>query len=436
MRLRCSTGRLILLVCSVLFVSAVCCSIFLAYHATRATLPSFNVEHSFIHRYPVIKLSEEQRRGVAISGKNGKYRPSAATRANHSLQSPLKVPDGVLNFLFLAYASINFAHLWNLFFVRAASQHLYRIFVHCTHPRTCKLTIQKSFQNVTFVKTVLSSHCNDLVTPMNALLRAAGAGRQDLMHSFGRDLFVFVSDTTIPVKPFHLVYQQLMGSGPEMPMSSFCIVPPRQWGDCQELSSQTMAVKHHQWVVLTREHAARSLLSEEVVRNRTRSEGPLTPQGSLPGTAWLDHQTKCSLIGCLDEYWHFQSLYGTILQRQDTGHGKTPLVWHALKHFAGEGVQAPGRPVWAGDKPWDVQGRCWTYVYWGGSAAKHFSVTSQALSAHVSIDASKFPAKFVHLSKEALHALRRSPFLFARKFEDGVTQMESLAEDILLMEDV
>lgn len=86
--------------------------------------------------------------------------------------------------------------------------------------------------------------------------------------------------------------------------------------------------------------------------------------------------------------------------------------------------------------PWDTQGKCWTYVYWGRNAAKSFRVTSERLLAdgHVVFDESRLPGTFVRLSRDGLLTLRSSPFLFARKFEDNITSADAAIEHLLLGE--
>merc|ERR1712187_151986 len=80
----------------------------------------------------------------------------------------------------------------------------------------------------------------------------------------------------------------------------------------------------------------------------------------------------------------------------------------------------------------DVQGRCWTYVFWGLGAAPFFRETSLKLAKHVSFDVRRFPGTFKRIGPEGLMVLRRSPFLFARKFFDNTTELIGQAEQILL----
>merc|ERR1719375_1349168 len=74
----------------------------------------------------------------------------------------------------------------------------------------------------TLVETVPSSHCLDTVTAMVQLLRAATAESA----SSPRDKFVFVSDSTLPVKPPHEIFHALT----EHSGSDICVMPSFSWG--------------------------------------------------------------------------------------------------------------------------------------------------------------------------------------------------------------
>merc|ERR1712046_276287 len=120
---------------------------------------------------------------------------------------------------------------------------------------------------------------------MNALLRAAGVDKE--VHGSATDVFTFVSGSTIPVKPFGAVHSALVGNASKIALSSFCVNPPGQWAPCKEktgTSKATMAVKHHQWVVLTRKHAARCLEKETRIGNYSSARIDINmPLGSVPG---------------------------------------------------------------------------------------------------------------------------------------------------------
>merc|ERR1719375_542460 len=64
-----------------------------------------------------------------------------------------------------------------------------------------------------------------------------------------RDKFVFLSESTLPVKPFRAVYEALT----ENDDSDFCVSPEDAW--LKQARSHAVLVKHSQWVVLSRAHA-------------------------------------------------------------------------------------------------------------------------------------------------------------------------------------
>merc|ERR1719359_2021137 len=66
-----------------------------------------------------------------------------------------------------------------------------------------------------------------------------------------REKFVFISDSTLPVKPFSYIHNQLCSNDE----SDFCLFPADQWGSAKVDGHDVLMVKHHQWVVLSRAHA-------------------------------------------------------------------------------------------------------------------------------------------------------------------------------------
>mmetsp|Transcript_4206 Transcript_4206/g.10258 ORF Transcript_4206/g.10258 Transcript_4206/m.10258 type:complete len:297 (-) Transcript_4206:770-1660(-) len=157
------------------------------------------------------------------------------------------------------------------------------------------------------IPTVKTEYCSDLVTGMNALLVAGLKVRGE----HPNDKFVFVSDTTIPVKPFSLIFGRLASTQ----TSDVCIPPRHTWNSYQPPMKREvfLNVKHHQWIVLSRRHA-------ELAVRRFRKVGPHPPglylkNGQRPPTLtkWtLDKgHPRSRLRGCVDEFWYMQQLYGT-----------------------------------------------------------------------------------------------------------------------------
>merc|ERR1719262_409136 len=67
------------------------------------------------------------------------------------------------------------------------------------------------------------------------------------------DKFVFLSETTLPVKPFAFIYQSLTVDQ----NSDFCIATTDQWARLasKNIGESAVLVKHSQWTVLSRYHA-------------------------------------------------------------------------------------------------------------------------------------------------------------------------------------
>merc|ERR1719321_806707 len=75
--------------------------------------------------------------------------------------------------------------------------------------------------------------------------------------------FVFLSDSTLPVKPFGHIYESLSSTSG----SDLCVFPSHHWGTAKvgfggipassmfRTGETAYLVKHHQWLVLNREHA-------------------------------------------------------------------------------------------------------------------------------------------------------------------------------------
>lgn len=362
---------------------------------------------------------------VERNARAGPNRTRAALHVNAQASKSSTNRSPRLQFLFLVQDKINFEHLWVVFFA-AAAKHLFRVHVHCTDQSACKQNLGSPFREA-IIPLARSEWCNDLANVMNALLRAGlDSSTEDDPHA--QEVFVFISGTTIPVKPFQVVYQKLAN----LSASSFCVNPPFHWGLCKDVNtgSSAFAVKHHQWLVLTREHAK---LAMRYMQSHTFGSTPL----KLPGTAWVSDHDMCSMRGCLDEFWHFAALFGLVRAGKPNGSVDlaTASYWHEFPGISSGGLWVPSdysntRGVT------DVQGGCWTYVFWGLGAAPLFSATSRKLVENTIFDVQKLPATFKRIELGGLMVLRRSPFLFARKFQDNVLLVDGLMDNDGLMEKV
>merc|ERR1719387_663831 len=90
--------------------------------------------------------------------------------------------------------------VWRSFFASAPWEQ-YRAYVHCKLPSCVN---QVSGTPLVVVPTVPSYYCTDLVSPMNQLVKVALSDGDGLPNE--ADKFAFVSDSTLPAKPFAYIY--------------------------------------------------------------------------------------------------------------------------------------------------------------------------------------------------------------------------------------
>lgn len=314
-------------------------------------------------------------------------------------------------FLFLTYTGINRIDLWHAFFANAPTNR-WAALMHCKDHAVCEhnLAMHNPF-DIKLVETVMSSYCTDLVSPMVALLRQALS-----MGGYAGDKFVFVSETTLPVKPFTIVYASLT----QTENSDFCVSSMKKWIRLQSRKTGSFALlpKHSQWVVLNKPHA------DTLVQRWPRVAGdnvdtwslPLLPEGqqTLPSTSDFVSVQK-GLPICLDEWVVFSTIFGAI----DVGH-QTKID---LPHFNGGPLKLTGTQV-----ELSGQGACRTFVTWGWAASKEsFSIAHEFIAdAPLSrlscypICKESSPAEITAASDRGLSVLRNSQFLFARKFASGI----------------
>jgi hypothetical protein len=324
----------------------------------------------------------------------------------------------VLNFLFLAVEKVHNIDVWNAFFSKA-DKDTFRAYIHCKTPE-CLQSIAGSV--LVPIPMVASYYCADLVTPMNALLSEA------LVKSPGQhpaDKFVFVSESSLPAKPFLHIYNTLTArSG-----SDFCVCSVKEWATrrapslpgTQEGVPIEMAVKHHQWSVLERSHADKivslwragpSLVHDFLMRFQMN----LPPRSRSVKTFGGSSDT-----GCLDEFYHMAAIFGTI--PYSVSPNGTQVSMPGL-------TNAPLRVA----AETDIQGSCDTFVAWpeyakaldgtsnatGGKQGNSFTrlyASLDPLSMPYSGDARK-PGYWDAISSHGIRAIRASDFLFVRKFSD------------------
>jgi len=326
----------------------------------------------------------------------------ANTTRNKTQQSP--TPR--VFFLFLTYSGVNRVDLWQSFFAGQPGEQ-WRIFQHCKVPSICELkaTTGGDPLGMTVVPSVHSEYCTDLVSPMVQLLRHAVAESQN-----PNDKFVFLSETTLPVKPFAEVYNTLAHDA----NSDFCFYHSEQWARLHsaERGDSAVLLKHSQWVTLSQAHANLMIqrwaqVSEELVAYWSV---PMGAAGNVADMASSVSITR-SIDQCADEWAVFGTIFGAIV----TGGAESV-------HFPG----LNGSPLFVSG--WQTQGRdqgsCRTFATWGWSsgfsslnvAREIMADAPQSMLSCFPTCPSSSPAAIELISDRGLTVMRNSQFLFARKF--------------------
>jgi hypothetical protein len=311
---------------------------------------------------------------------------------------PLMMPK--VYFLFLAMDKISNFGIWKSFFASAPID-MYRVFVHCKFREPCATQFAGSvFQ---LVDTVPSYYCTDLVSPMSQLLNFA---LQDSGHIHPNDKFAFISDSTLPGKPFSHVHAALSGR----PGSDFCVFPMKEAADQYNNGQLNILPKHHQWSVLGRDHAQRSMhLWRSGTMHDIMYRWKMNTQALTYGDNTYADQRN---FGCLDEFWHMAALYGVLYS---TPHRNNVV---SLPKFTG------GQLSMGADAGW--QGMCDTFVIWAKYMGKDSGASNPFYRLMQSLDPPSIPhggnnqrpGWWDQMSRQGMTALRRSDFLFIRKFID------------------
>lgn len=224
----------------------------------------------------------------------------------------------------------------------------------------------------------------------------------------GHEKFVFLSESTLPIKPFSEIHSTLMADD----SSDFCLFPSDQWGSAKFDGSRVKLIKHHQWVVLNRPHA------QQFVRDWV----PVTDDSQwriwLKSGTWEQHERNVrpekfffppGANSCTDEWAFLATIFGAIEPKQGTrylpGFAKGPIDMNSHA----------------------TQGRCRTWSFWDSDWDPDASELGREIDndwPHSEISCypkcQARPATLEKLSAKSLLALRKSPFLFARKFSDSV----------------
>jgi len=283
-------------------------------------------------------------------------------------------PRAKVYYLFLVADQVLHLDIWKRFFASGKPGDEYEAFVHCSAGEDA---CRRNMDGRTFraVETVRSRYCNDLVSPMLQLLSAA------VNRSTGnpRDKYVFLSENSLPVKPFAEA-QRTLTEGQEG-TASFSYV---DW--CG-------GVKASQWSVLSYAHAVRLLRNHSTTNIQKafwlfRSFGPpVYPKYWQMWWGW----SRCG--GCLDEMLPFAAIFG---------------LNQTYKLTDRDPLRA------------SLRNRTYMWTYWTDKFSEKMQLAQTGAAASRLSGASRLkgpygPAVVTLLSAGALRKFRGSEFLFMRK---------------------
>jgi len=193
--------------------------------------------------------SEEEGQAASAKGKEDEESEDAEEAAKDAkAAAPVgdiatRVRTGKLYFLFLLKDGLPHADVWAEFFKGSSSANL-GLYAHCQNSQACQQSGDFGSLGITLVPTVPSKWCVDLVTPTWQLLRKAlqaDAGAAQVPRKY-----VFVSDTSLPLRPLSSMRQVLFKSD----NSDICMSPENEWASVDIFGVTYKIVKSHQWAVL------------------------------------------------------------------------------------------------------------------------------------------------------------------------------------------
>lgn len=326
---------------------------------------------------------------------------SVTTLGNSTANQSIRDPR--IYILFLATDKMSNLDVWNKWF-EGVHPERYRAFIHCKDP-SCISQVAGSF--IVPVPTVGSWYCTDLVSPMIQLLSFAIS--QDLGPINPDDKFAFVSDSTLPAKPLQEIYDTLVNRKG----SDFCVFPSNEWADKPMLSSSLeMVPKVFQWITLTRFHALKA-----VDAWNSNSHKDFMNSFGLNTKTWGNDNNYGDgrNWGCFDEFWFMAALMGPI-EKVDAD---------SMKFVRMDGFGQQGSSNLEVDSQAGWQGTCDTFVMW----VKYAGVPGPFKSFLSTLDSESLPhpGNFMRpgwwdsISPTGIAAIRKSDFLFVRKFIDQPT---------------
>jgi len=338
------------------------------------------------------------------NGSTQLWDPASLMRSNSS--SGHATGGGVVHFLFLINDRLPHAEIWRKFFADAPAGS-WKALIHCKDLDGCHRNgVFRDNAGSIQVDTTPTWYCHDLVTAMAKLLTDALA--LNAARTGGREKFVFLSESTLPIKPFSAIHSTLLLDD----NSDFCLFPSDQWGSGHIDGSIVKLVKQHQWVVLSRDHA--TMFVRDWIPVSAQSEWRVwLKTGSWQG--YKRHVLPQNFYypqganTCTDEWAFMATIFGALEPMNGQRY---------LPGFGGAHINMNSHVS---------QGRCRTWSYWDNL----WDPDATALGSQIANDfyGSKIscypkcharPATLEKLSHSSLHALRKSSFLFARKFSPSL----------------
>jgi len=325
-------------------------------------------------------------------------------------------------FLFLLVRDFPWGGIWDAFF-DGAPRGAYSIYVHQARPGSAprREGVPLERWGAVRVERVASAWCACFGAEV-AMLWAA-------LQDPGNAQFVFLSDQTVPLKRFAYVHRQLVQESPTT--SKFCLATAAEHdtmaGEAvhQELRRQCLfrdflrrqsprTLKHHQWVVLARRHAA------TIVR---RSPGAL----DLFERSWrrAAPDIRHAGEGCSDECAPLAAL----LHDLDATGGSTGNTWidltrlgveqqcltfvHWRNCFGGTPLdrQTISADLWG---LWSNVGQLWEYL-----PDKSGDFNYDFMQTPLKRDLNGFPSSLSQVDLGYLQTMANEGFMFARKFSIG-----------------
>lgn len=385
-------------------------------------------------------LAEEARRGRARKfGDKRRNYMEEKLRVDREVLRACSVPSVLpawpgntrqVAFLFMTEDGLDFEDLWDKFFGDASAYGAYSIYVHRAGNREKRLAERFSGWTMPWSATLPLSRWGAVELPQVetrwcALFGLEVALLARALQDPHNQQFVFVSHNTIPLKSFNYVYKQLVLDSSFT--SKFCFAEPafHKLASYETIRNEPRrtcvfrdfwrsfsprTLKHHQWVVLSREHAA-------IVVRRAQKALDTWHKSWIQAAPDLLHMAE----GCSDESAPIDALLYD-LEHKGSSTGNT----------------------WADLTRMGIEQQCLTFVLWRhcftetrleyseniakdlDAVLKHgelrmltdreFNFFKSALKRELN----GYPAIFDSIPIDYLWKLVQEGFMFARKFVKGV----------------